>query len=68
MDRELAPLAKNGSIHSSEKQQQGDGGLDKTENSYGEISFIGFVIVQPSKSFWTTKDQFPLSNDGHKSS
>ena len=59
MDRELAPLAKNGSIHSSEKQQQVDGELDKTENFYGTISFIGFVIAQPSKKFWTTKDRFP---------
>ena len=39
MDRELAPLAKNGSINSSEKQQQGDGELDKTENSYGANLF-----------------------------
>ena len=59
MDRELASLAKNVSIHSSEKQQQADGELDKTENFYGAIYFIGFVIVQPSKNFWTMKDRFP---------
>ena len=59
MDRELAPLAKNGFIHSLDKQQQVDGELDKTENFYGEISFIGFVIAQTSKKYWTTKDRFP---------
>ena len=59
MDQELAPLAKNGSIHSLEKQQQVDGELDKIENFYGAIYFIGFVIAQPSKKFWTTNDQFP---------
>ena len=59
MDWELAPLAENGPIDSSEKQQQLDGEFDKTETFYGAISFIGFLIAQLSKKFWTTKDLFP---------